>query len=200
MNAADLLKGVNVQAKVLNQLLDRLIPSDDSHTVITEGHAYSIEVIPQNLMTYRIPAKGCNSPAKFNITFNDSHGQQVGAIDDLHAAAQKKTTVVSKDLRIYVSLDEKEPKEGNCDQSFFSENSFFVHAKNKQTKIFETNNIYISFLSVKGCSINVKVRFVDPRGHRRVAKEKIILQDDLEMEENLSSDPFRKLRAKMRDE
>lgn len=41
-----MLKTANVQIKVMNQLLDRLIPSDDSHTVITEGKNYSIEVIP----------------------------------------------------------------------------------------------------------------------------------------------------------
>ena len=41
-----MLKTANVQIKVMNQLLDRLIPSDDSHTVINEGKNYSIEVIP----------------------------------------------------------------------------------------------------------------------------------------------------------
>jgi len=45
VNCAEMLKTANVQIKVMNQLLDRLIPSDDSHTVITEGKNYSIEVI-----------------------------------------------------------------------------------------------------------------------------------------------------------
>lgn len=57
----------------MNQLLDRLIPSDDSHTVITEGKNYSIEVMPSNLMTFRVPCKNANSPAKFIITFDTSN-------------------------------------------------------------------------------------------------------------------------------
>lgn len=75
VDCADMLKTANVQIKVMNQLLDRLIPSDDSHTVINEGRNYSIEVIPQNLMTFRVPSKNANSPAKFIITFNDATNQ-----------------------------------------------------------------------------------------------------------------------------
>lgn len=76
VDCADMLKTANVQIKVMNQLLDRLIPSDDSHTVINEGRNYSIEVIPQNLMTFRVPSKNANSPAKFIITFNDATQNQ----------------------------------------------------------------------------------------------------------------------------
>ena len=71
----------------MNQLLDRLIPSDDSHTVITEKKTYSIEVIEQNLMTFRVPSKNCNSPAKFSITFNDVHGAHGGAMDETAIAS-----------------------------------------------------------------------------------------------------------------
>ena len=65
-----MLKTANVQLKVMNQILDRLIPSDDSHTVIAEGETYSIEVIPENLMTFRVPSKDAPSPAKLSVRFN----------------------------------------------------------------------------------------------------------------------------------
>lgn len=92
-----MLKTANVQIKVMNQLLDRLIPSDDSHTVITEAKNYSIEVIEQNLMTFRVPAKGCNSPAKFIINYNDVSGGKNPS------AQTKQGSLINKDLRIYIS-------------------------------------------------------------------------------------------------
>ena len=67
--------------------MDRLIPSDDSHTVITEKKSYSIEVIEQNLMTFRVPSKNCNSPAKFIITFNDVNGAHAGSMDEAAIAS-----------------------------------------------------------------------------------------------------------------
>ena len=93
----------------------------------------------------------------------------------------------NKDLRIYVSQEDKEPKEGQCDASYFSENVFFVHTQNKSAKIFETSNIYISFLSIKGCSINVKVKFTDPKGKRQHRQEKVYIDGGLSLEENPES-------------
>ena len=69
VDCARMLNKTNIQLKVMHQLLDRLIPSDDSHTVITEGKSYSIEVMPSILMAFRVPCKNANSPAKFTITF-----------------------------------------------------------------------------------------------------------------------------------
>ena len=104
----------------------------------------------------------------------------------------------NKDLRIYVSQEEKEPKEGRCDNSYFSESIIFVHTHNKMAKIFETSNIYISFYSIKGCSINVKVKFSDPKGHRRQRLENKACIDDPNYEENPDGDPFKELRRKMK--
>ena len=70
-DCAEMLKTAGVKIKVMNQLLDRLIPSDDSHTVIVENKAYGIEVIPGNLMTFRVPVKNACPPMRFNITYND---------------------------------------------------------------------------------------------------------------------------------
>ena len=97
-----MLKTANVQIKVMNQLLDRLIPSDDNHTKIEEKKNYSIEVMPQNLMTFRVPAKNCNSPAKFTITFNGDADKKA-AQEEYGVKSTKSKSAISKDLRIYIS-------------------------------------------------------------------------------------------------
>ena len=56
----------------MRQILDRVIPSDDSHTIISEKQSCSIEVIPKNLMTFRVPAKNACSPAKFIVKYNNN--------------------------------------------------------------------------------------------------------------------------------
>ena len=74
-------------------------------------------------------------------------------------------------MNIYVSQDEKVPKDGSCEKQYFSEKTFLVYEKNGG-KTFESNNIYISFLSIKGCSINVKAHFVDLKINRKVREKK----------------------------
>jgi hypothetical protein len=44
--------------KVLNQLLDRIIPENDSHTMLHANKLNELEVIEETLMTYKIPVKG----------------------------------------------------------------------------------------------------------------------------------------------
>ena len=72
VDCAGMIKKANNEIKVLNQILDRLVPFDDSHTVITEGRKLDIEVIPGNLLTYKVPVKGPVSPIKFIITYNNN--------------------------------------------------------------------------------------------------------------------------------
>lgn len=74
-----------------------------------------------------------------------------------------------------------------------------MHTNNKVAKTFESNNIFISFYSIKGCSINIKVKFADPKGHRRAKQERASV-DDPDYDENPDSDPFRELRKKMKQE
>ena len=74
-----LLQINNQNIKQMNQILDRLIPSDDSHTVIVENRLYSIEVIEESLMTFRVPCRNANSPAKFIVSFADNRSDIAGA-------------------------------------------------------------------------------------------------------------------------
>ena len=42
---------------------------------------------------------------------------------------------------------------------------------NKKGKTFDINNIFMSFLSMKGCSIAVKVHFVDLNKPKKLKKK-----------------------------
>ena len=108
-DCAEMLKTAGVKIKVMNQLLDRLIPSDDSHTVIVENKTYSIEVIPGNLMTFRVPVKNACPPMRFNISYNDSESKREGA-----KSSARRTGPVNKVLKVFVDQEEKEPKENRC--------------------------------------------------------------------------------------
>ena len=65
-------------------------------------------------------------------------------------------------------------------------------------KTFGANNIFISFLSLKGCSINVKIRFIDLNLQKRVRKKEST--KDIDFNENPKADPFFELRLKMEEE
>jgi len=67
INCGKMLKTTNREIKTLNQILDRLVPSDDKHTIIIPGRRKDIEVIPDNLMTYKASIRGERTPAKIRI-------------------------------------------------------------------------------------------------------------------------------------
>ena len=136
----------------MRQILDRVIPSDDSHTIISEKQVCSIEVIPKNLMTFRVPSKNACSPAKFIIKYNNSTDDYDGKIANLGAKQRKLKQELAQnknDLRIYVSQEDKIPNQGLCDAQYFMDCTFFVYGgNNKEAKSFDNNsNIYISFYS-----------------------------------------------------
>ena len=80
-NTSELLHGVNVQTKVMRQVLDRLIPKDDEHLVIKEMENHNIEVVPHTLMTYRVPVHQKWSPAKFRVMFTDVSEKEKANLD-----------------------------------------------------------------------------------------------------------------------
>ena len=98
-----------------------------------------------------------------------------------------------------MSQEEKEPREDRNDASYYGECTFFVHTVNKQVKIFENSNIYISFLSLRGCSISVRVKFIDPKGARKPRVEKVIPESP-DYKADPEADPFKDLRLKMKQE
>lgn len=62
-----ILKQLKKEFEITKQIVDRTLPSDDSHTVINERNTYSISVLEENLMTFRVPCKNASSPAKFML-------------------------------------------------------------------------------------------------------------------------------------
>ena len=98
-----------------------------------------------------------------------------------------------------MSQEEKEPREDRNDAAYFGECTFFVHTVNKQVKIFENSNIYVSFLSLRGCSISVKVKFIDPKGVRKMRIEKV-MSESPDYVHDPEADPFKELRIKMKQE
>ena len=126
-DCGEMLKNTGVKIKVMNQLLDRLIPSDDSHTVIVENKTYGIEVIPGNLMTFRVPVKNAFPPMRFYITYNDSD-------KNLKAKGGRS----NKNLKVFVDQEEKEPKEGRCKDTYYAPDKFFVHPSIKGSPVFDS--------------------------------------------------------------
>lgn len=98
-------------------------------------------------MTFRVPCKTANSPAKFMLSFNNSSsilddgkdggkggGQGAEATSKSRALSKEiaaQAAEINKDLRIFISQEDKEPKEGLCEASYFNKDVFFVHTKNK---------------------------------------------------------------------
>ena len=180
----DMLKTAGVKIKVMNQLLDRLIPSDDSHTVIVENKTYSIEVIPGNLMTFRVPVKNAHPPMRFFITYNNNLSKSAR-----EGSQQASRRPLNQQLKVYVDLEEKEPRENRCRQSFVSPEVFYVHPHVKNASSFDNQNIYVSFASPTSISISVRVKSTDPKGHRKKKEEQqITIAEDYFNDPN--RDPF----------
>ena len=95
----------------MRQILDRVIPADDSHTILSENILRSIEVIPKNLMTFRVPSKNACSPAKFIIKYNSSadDDELIENLNDKQRRLKRELDQNKNDLRIYVSQEEKVP-------------------------------------------------------------------------------------------
>ena len=68
----------------------------------------------------------------------------------------------------------KEPNEENCDHEWDLETAlhFLYHRDNKRVKTFESGNVYISFYSVGGCSIDVRARFAESQ--KREKRKKVV--------------------------
>jgi hypothetical protein len=70
------------------------------------------------------------------------------------------------DWKIYVSDKFFEPSEVNCQYSFTNQTRFTlepkgagIFKKREQYKEFLSDNLFFNFLSLKGCSIRVSIRY-----------------------------------------
>ena len=139
--------------------------------MIVENKTYSIEVIPGNLMTFRVPVKNAYPPMRFTITYNDS---------DKNGVKTKGRT--NRSLKVFVDQEEKEPKDGRCKETYYAPDKFFVHPTTKGSPVFDSQNIYVSFSSAVGISISVRVKSTDPKGHRKKKEERVYV--DMEYDDD----------------
>lgn len=120
----------------MNVILKRLIPEDDKHTIIEAKTR--VEVIPDCLMTFKIPCNKKLSPCKLYFKYLSQS--------------------VTQDLEVYVSLDEPIPTQKKCDLQGSQPNCLTVLEKNNKLT-FKGFQIYVSFYSLEGISLMINPMF-----------------------------------------
>ena len=78
-------------------------------------------------MSFRIPCKGHKAPAKITVKFNSHQNnlpeakageKSTGKEPKFLKTSQSHKSLVTTDLNIYVSQEEKTPQEGKCEQHY----------------------------------------------------------------------------------
>jgi hypothetical protein len=135
----------------LNMILRSLIPENDLHTRITHTDPLEIYVIPDNLMTFKIPCFQYPSPCRINIKYLDMQFEGV-----------------ENDLKVWVSKTEITPKDQKCEQKLVAPSSILVGEKHKKYETFTNfHYIYLSFYSKSGINIRVSCKFIDVNAFRK---------------------------------
>ena len=117
-------------------ILKRLIPENDSHTILHEFKPNKVQVIPEYLMNFKVLCRGRASPLKVTIHYPE----------------------FKPDLTCYTSLEHTVPNSKNCKDAFVVPRVFHVSAENKR-KDFAVTQLYISFYSSSQLSLEVSVKF-----------------------------------------
>lgn len=133
----------------MHAILKRLLPEDDKHMIISG--ATRIEVIPDTLMTFKIPCHGRLTPCKVRLTYGKDTGRE---------------------LDVYVSQEESAPSAEKCDIKALG-GPFAIEVKeNTKSKVFTVQNIYVSLYSHDGTSVLITPKFADetkPQGVSQTA-------------------------------
>lgn len=53
----------------MKEVLTRLIPEDDSHSILKEDKLNEIQLIPGELMSYKVRCEGFGSPAVISVKY-----------------------------------------------------------------------------------------------------------------------------------
>ena len=130
------LKATAKQIQQLTVILQRLIPEDDRHTILS--HTQLVEVFPDTLITYKIPALSQLSPCKINFKYLNSIG--------------------ASDLRVFISCEDPNPTAKKCEQSQLGPKTITVLHSGKGPSFLQSY-IYVSFYSEDGVSVIVTPKF-----------------------------------------
>lgn len=115
-NCQHLFNLASTRIKKLNQMLDRIIPENDSKMVLHEKKIHEIEVPEDDLRTYKIPVKDMESPVKIIFKY------------DVQKDKKLNTVKPTPRLRVFISQSNKEPKMGMCDANYTGPSKVLVHA------------------------------------------------------------------------
>ena len=123
---------------------------NDKRNTLVARYPQDIEVMEEQMMTYKVSTKGMYCPVKVIIQYND-----------------KKVKGVPKcDLKVYCSLTYREPNEHECFRSFINPDRFAI--SDGLHKKFQQEYLYISLYSMFGKSITITVIFPDPPKPRQI--------------------------------
>lgn len=111
-NCAKDIRKVDTKIKELKNVLLRIVPTDDKHTYLLPGAPTEMALIPDMLMTYKIPCAGKNAPCIIKFAYGDKYNH----------------------VSIFISQTEVAPTEKNCDTKLFSPKMFVVQDKAKGAK------------------------------------------------------------------
>lgn len=160
------LSQTGMQIKIMSQVLDRLVASDDKHVTITQHQTSRIELIPETLMTFKVPCKGQYTPCRITIT----------------------SLGMDKTFKTFVSCTEKSPDKTNCDIQRDGDSILTIFSPSK-SRIFENSHIFVSFFSYLPNSLETKLRFANSQ---IIFKKKSSVSDDRIKVDNFMTkeDPF----------
>ena len=169
-NCASDIRKVDTKIKELKNVLLRIVPTDDKHTYLLPGTPTEMALIPDMLMTYKIPCAGKNAPCIIKFAYGDKYNH----------------------VSIFISQTESMPSEKNCDTKLFSPKMFVVQDKAKGAK-FENQFIYLSFLTdVKQMIMWVSITFPE-RARASLVKTKKVVQEVQLWYKKPEEDPFYEL-------
>lgn len=145
-NTAEMLSIADKQIKCISYQLQTVVSDGNFHTVIHPNFENKIEVIEGQYIYCKIPADKCFSPCSVKI--------------------RKENT--NTDLKAYISFSNHMPSKENHFKQFKNPRFFKLYAidqtnpeKKGNLRQFDslTKFIYVSFFSVTGASLDVKVKF-----------------------------------------
>ena len=124
----------------MNIILKRLMPVDDKHTII--AGATKVEVIPETLMTFKIPCAKKEPPCKIWFTY--------------------PAEVFPKDMEVFVSTQVEQPSAALCDQRAHGPRVMTVDLPaGKKSRVFTNEFIFVSLYSTDSISTTIRPRFAD---------------------------------------
>ena len=122
----------------MHAILKRLLPEDDKHMII-DG-ATRIEIVPNSLMTFKIPCQNRLTPCRVRLTYSKDS---------------------SRDVDVYVSQETSVPSAEKCQIKVLGGPSLIEVSETTKSKVFTVPHIYLSLYSQDGSCVLITPKFAD---------------------------------------